>query len=361
MIGGSSPTGTLELRRAKLTVQLVNKKDRDEAPSSSSRPRSAKSSPASRTCATYRQRTRRARTDGRHPRRDGAAVNAGRLRAAERHAEGSDLPEPDRRRRARPPGDPHHSRGSTRRPISASPRRSISEAIRIATIGDNGANLCEAQRWGCGRSRSASSWRWTRGRTWRRLPPSRCRPRAEPPFRSRPSRISEFAQGPSSIERWNRERRVTVGTAMASGHATGEGIGSDDGPAGGEEPAARGPHPVDGRHGDPGGGVRRLRAGHGRRHHDGVRRADPAARQRVPADHHPRLAAALGGGRGARAAGDAEPGLHAGRDRHPDAHGHRDEERDHARRLRRRGGEEGHPADGPPSSTPAASARGRSS
>ena len=112
---------------------------------------------------------------------------------------------------------------------------------------------------------------------------------------------------------------------------------------------------------DHGRGVRELRQGHGRRHHDGVRRAGAAVRQLPAAGHHPVLAAAVDRRRHRRAGHHRAADQPAGRDRHPDADGHRHQERHHARRLRRRGDARAACRAPRPSSMPAASARGRSS
>ena len=117
----------------------------------------------------------------------------------------------------------------------------------------------------------------------------------------------------------------------------------------------------DRRRGGDGGGVRRLRQGHGRGHHDGARRAGPAVRELPAAVHHPAVAAALDRRRHPRRCSSRRRRSPAGGDRLPDADGHRHEERDHAGRLRGRGGREGRRPASTPSSTRAASAPGRSS
>jgi hypothetical protein len=98
--------------------------------------------------------------------------------------------------------------------------------------------------------------------------------------------------------------------------------------------------------GRPGGGIGRRR-GPGRssallrqRHGAGpparAHGADPAVQVGDPALHHPVLSPPRHRGRGGGADPDAEPGLHAGDDRHPDADGDRHQERDPPRRLRGR-------------------------
>ena len=69
--------------------------------------------------------------------------------------------------------------------------------------------------------------------------------------------------------------------------------------------------------------------------------SDPAVRQRRTAGHDPIVAAVVVRRRGAGAARHQQPHQHARLHRPADAHGHRDQERDHARRLRGRGGGEG--------------------
>ncbi len=107
--------------------------------------------------------------------------------------------------------------------------------------------------------------------------------------------------------------------------------------AGGAKPSVRSRGTPVRRRRDHGRGVREFRQGHGRRPDDGVRGAGAAVRIVPASGDDPVLAAAVDR-RGHRRAGDRrdadEP---ARRDRHPDADGHRDEERDHAGRFRHRG------------------------
>ena len=69
--------------------------------------------------------------------------------------------------------------------------------------------------------------------------------------------------------------------------------GGRAGPARGEEPARRRRDQAVRRRRDHERGVRELRQGDGRRHHDGLRRAGAAVRQLPAAGHHPVLAAAV--------------------------------------------------------------------
>ncbi len=153
-------------------------------------------------------------------------------------------------------------------------------------------------------------------------------------------------------------RRVLIGADLVGNAPLGNAVDARDGAAGGQEPAGRRRDQAVRRRRDHGRGVRELRQGHGRRHHDGVRRAGAAVRQLPAADHHPVLAAAVDRRRH-RGAGHHRPADQpAGGHRHPDADGHRHQERHHAGRLRHRGDAAAACRARRPSSMRGASARG---
>ena len=128
-------------------------------------------------------------------------------------------------------------------------------------------------------------------------------------------------------------------------------------PAGHEEPAQ-------GRQGQPLGRRRKPERTVGRFRHrdhhrpdDGLCGAGAVVRHLPAADHHPVLAAALDRRRHRGAAVDRQAADDAGMDRHPDADGHRHQERHHAGGIRGRIDPRGHAARCWRSSTPASSAR----
>ena len=112
----------------------------------------------------------------------------------------------------------------------------------------------------------------------------------------------------------------------------------------GQESAPWRRNPRDRRRRDHERGVRLLRRGDGRGPHDGLRAPCALVRQLPAADHHPDLAAALDRRRDHRAPHHAQGDVDAGGDRHPDADGHRHQERHHAGRLRGRGDRPRHAA-----------------
>ncbi|MGY4317530.1 multidrug efflux pump subunit AcrB [Bradyrhizobium sp. JR3.5] len=85
---------------------------------------------------------------------------------------------------------------------------------------------------------------------------------------------------------------------------------------------------------EPRRALRRLRHRDHRRPDDGLCRAGAAVRHLPAADHHPVLTAALDRRCDRRAAADRQAAHHAGVDRHPDADGHRHQERHHAGGIR---------------------------
>jgi multidrug efflux pump subunit AcrB len=122
-----------------------------------------------------------------------------------------------------------------------------------------------------------------------------------------------FGQGPSSIERFDRERRVLIGADLVGGMTLGDAVEKVKALS-----EARSLPPADGA-GCPGSSVP----------------------QRLPTGHDPAVAAALDRRRIRGIAADRQRDQHAGGDRHPDADGHRDEERDHAGRFRDGAGTQG--------------------
>ena len=114
-----------------------------------------------------------------------------------------------------------------------------------------------------------------------------------------------FAEGPSSIDRYDRKRRVTIGMdlpKMESGTALdliGKLPEAKSLPPGVAFQAA-GDAEIQGEV------VSRLHDGDGPRPPDGRGGADPAARQRLPHLHHPPVAAAVARRRGRRAAPDQQ-------------------------------------------------------
>ncbi|MEJ1159194.1 efflux RND transporter permease subunit [Prosthecomicrobium sp. N25] len=222
VVGGSSPTGTLELRRAKLTVQLVRKHERK-------RSQKMVEGDVSRILGSVadlryyfvNERGERELTVGLLG-ADGRAVNDAALALQSQM-------------RAEPIYDNPTANAALDRPeIRITPRfdlaadlgitpEAISEAIRIATIGDNGPNLAKLNvglrqipiRVQVGEEMRADM----EAIHALRVPTARG---GSVPL----SAVADigFGQGPSSIERYDRERRVTVGAAMSKGHASGEGL-----------------------------------------------------------------------------------------------------------------------------------------
>ena len=126
--------------------------------------------------------------------------------------------------------------------------------------------------------------------------------------------------------------------------------------------------PAQGRQGQPLGRCRKPERTVGRFCHrdhrrpdDGLCGAGAAVRHLPAADHHPVLAAALDRRRHRGAAADRQAADDAGLDRHPDADGHRHQERHHAGGIRGRIDPRGQRSAIWRSSTPASSARVRSS
>ena len=144
-------------------------------------------------------------------------------------------------------------------------------------------------------------------------------------------------QGPTSINRYDRERQATVAADLVGNAALGDATKKDQRSAGHEEPAEGASRSA------PSGdaeSLNELSEGFATaitaRPDDGIRGAGAAVRHLPAADHHPVLAAALDRRRHRRLAVDRQTADDAGVDRHPDADGHRHQERHHAGRIRRR-------------------------
>ncbi len=221
----------------------------------------------------------------------------------------------------------------------------ISEAVRIATIGDIGANLA---KFDVGERQVPIRVQLEeRARGDRHLLESlkvATTSGAAVPL-SAVARF-EFGQGPTAIDRYDRMRRVLIGADLVGRTPLGNAVEAVLAqPAAKNLPAGVADQAV-WRRRDHERGVRELRQGDGRWHHDGVCRAGAAVRQLPAADHHPVLAAAVDRwchrGLGHHLATD-QP---AGGDRHPHADGHRHQECHHAGRLRGRGDASGRAAHG---------------
>ena len=179
----------------------------------------------------------------------------------------------------------------------------ISETLRIATIGDIDANLAKftvgdrqipirvqldeaGARRHCRRQRAAGADAVRRHRAavvgGRRSASGRARPR---------SPASTASAASSSAPTWRRAPSSARGSATVWAAA------------GGQEHAGRHAHPGDRRRRGHGRGVRRLRHRHVDRPDAGAGGADPAVRLGVPLLHHPGLAAAGDRRRGGRRCG----------------------------------------------------------
>lgn len=222
VLGGTSPTGTLELRRAKLTVNLVRKSERK-------RSQKTLESVVGETLAGIpdlrfyfvNDRGERELTVGLLG-ADGKAVNDAALALQSAMLKNPIYAYPTANAALDRPEIRIVPRFDLAADLGITPE-SISETIRIATIGDNGPNLAKLNL------------------GLRQIP---IRVQVETDARADLSTLSAlrvptgsgksvplssvaeigFGQGPSSIQRYDRERRVTVGAAMTAGHATGEGL-----------------------------------------------------------------------------------------------------------------------------------------
>ena len=146
----------------------------------------------------------------------------------------------------------------------------------------------------------------------------------------------QLDQGPTSINRYDRERQATVAADLVGTAALGDATKKIyDLPVMKSLPKGVEGQPV-GRRRKPGRIVGRLCHRDHRRPDDGLCRAGAAVRHLPAADHHPVLAAALDRRRDRGAAADRQAAHHAGVDRHPDADGHRHQERHHAGGIRGR-------------------------
>ena len=194
---------------------------------------------------------------------------------------------------ARPPGAARGARSPTSPPSSACPRRP-SRRPCASPPSATSAPTSPSSTSATGRCRSACSSRRARAATGRCWSPSRSRPPRARPCRCRPWRASS----------WPRARPPSTATTACAACVIGADLVGDVAarqggrrgcmalPAAKNLPAGRRDQAVRRRR-DHGRGVRELRQGHGRRHHDGLRRAGAAVRQLPAADHHPVLAAAV--------------------------------------------------------------------
>ena len=215
---------------------------------------------------------------------------------------------------------------------------SLSQTIRVATIGDVGPALGEIRR----RRPSGADPRPARGQRAQRpadaaaiagaaRPARRTRRRAAVRRRRHPARSGPDQHQPLRPRTaGDRRRRPRRQRSARRRHQ------EDLRPSGHEEPA-------EGREGEPVGRRRkpqrivgRLCHRHHRRPDDGLCGAGAAVRHLPAADHHPVLAAALDRRRDRGTAADRQAADDAGVDRHPDADGHRHQERHHAGRVRGR-------------------------
>ncbi len=168
----------------------------------------------------------------------------------------------------------------------------ISEAVRIATIGDIGANLAkfdvgdrqvpirvQLEERARGERQILESLKVATGAG------------AAVPL-SAVARF-ELAQGPTAIDRYDRMRRVVIGADLVGDVPLGKAVEQVMALPAAKKPARRRRAQAVRRCRGHGRGVRELRQGHGRRHHDGLRRAGAAVRQLPAAHHHPVLAAAV--------------------------------------------------------------------
>ena len=146
----------------------------------------------------------------------------------------------------------------------------------------------------------------------------------------------QLDQGPTSINRYDRERQATVAADLVGNAALGDATKMIyDLPVMKSLPKGVQGQSV-GRRRKPRRIVGRLCHRHHRRPDDGLCRAGAAVRHLPAADHHPVLAAALDRRRDRGPAADRQAAHHAGVDRHPDADGHRHQERHHAGGVRGR-------------------------
>ena len=215
---------------------------------------------------------------------------------------------------------------------------SLSQTIRVATIGDVGPALAkfdagdrlvpirvqleDAARGDLAHARAVAGAARSARRKGRRAAVGGRRHQA----RSGPDQHQPLRPGTSG-HRGGRPRRLRGARRRDQ---------EDLRTAGHEEPAER-------REGEPVGRCRKPQRTVGRLCHrdyrrpdDGLRGAGAAVRNVPAADHHPVLAAALDRRRDRGAAGDRQAADDAGVDRHPDADGHRDQERHHAGGIRGR-------------------------
>ncbi len=140
----------------------------------------------------------------------------------------------------------------------------------------------------------------------------------------------KMGKGPSSIARYDRLRRVAIGADLVGTDALGQALSAVYAlPAAKNLPPGVVLREIGGRGGDERDlpGVR-IRDGRGR--DDGLQRARGPVRELPAAHHDPAFAAALDRGRNFCASPDGQAHQPSGLHWLPDAHGHRDQERHHA-------------------------------
>ena len=222
VLGGTSPTGTLELRRARMAIHLVRKGERTRSQKQiETVVAGVLSHVPDMRYFFVNDRGEREFTVGIQG-NDGDAVNRTAMELA------------SAMRRDPIYSNPTASTAMDRPELRIVPKVAVAadlgvtsealwDAARVATIGDNGGNLAKFKD------------------GLRQIP---IRVQLDVASRADPATLEtlrvntaagkavplatvadiSFGQGPSSIERYDRERRVTVGSAMAPGHTTGEGM-----------------------------------------------------------------------------------------------------------------------------------------
>lgn len=222
VVGGSSPTGTLELRRAKLTVALVRKNQRDRSQKMvEADVRSVLSRVPDIRFFFVNERGEQELTVGLLG-ADGRAVNAAALDLQSQMRAEQMFTTPIANAALDRPEIRITPRFDLAADLGITPE-AISAAIRVATIGDADANLAKLNAGLRQIPIRVQVERATRGDL------AALEALQIPTASGRTVPLSSVASvgfgiGPSSIERYDRERRVTVGTGMAPGFASGEGL-----------------------------------------------------------------------------------------------------------------------------------------
>ena len=352
--GGRVPPGTFEVRRAALIINYTPKSDRKITQRElelaiCERPRKRSGHPV-----LVPRRERPARDlAGRHRRRQQHRRQR-RQRARDPDEADSDHRQRDLGDLARPARAAHPAAGGSRRPARRLHRKPVADHPR---------RHHRRRRPGAGQIRrrrpAGADPGPARGRRARRPadaraaagavgPARRTRRRAAVGRRRHPARPGPDQHQPlrprTPGDRGRRPRRHRRARRRHQ---------EDLRPAGDEEPAqGRQGQPL-GRRRKPERTVRRLRHRDHRRPDDGLCGAGAAVRHLPAADHHPVLAAALDRRRHRGAAADRQAADDAGVDRHPDADGHRHQERHHAGGVRGRIDPRRQASAMSPSSTPA--------